>query len=110
MGAGPVADAVGHAAHDLGVLGAGPAVNGATPTGISVFTADAQSAIDAVNADGGFGGIFPMNGTTFDVSANGNIMATDSAGGGSLYWTNYWLTTAAPSFAGGGSSEGGGVG
>jgi hypothetical protein len=87
LGIDPVSTAVSHAAHDLGVLGAGPAVVDVAPIGL--FGTEAQS-IDAMNHDGGFGAVTALNGTDsiWDVSVNGNIAITDHIGGHSAYWDN----------------------
>jgi hypothetical protein len=87
MDAGPVADAVSHAAHDAGVLGADPAL--ANAPSIGMFGTEAQ-AIDAMNLDGGFDLVSALNGTDsiWDVSVGGNIAAADHVGGHSLYWDN----------------------
>jgi hypothetical protein len=79
--------AVSHAAHDIGILGADPAL--ADAPSIGMFGTESQ-AIDAVNHDGGFGSIVQVNdtGSIWDVSIGGNITITDHVGGHSAYWDN----------------------
>lgn len=86
----PMSDAVStaasHAAHDLGVLGADPAL--ANAPAIGMFATEAQ-AIDAMNVDGGFGTVTALNGADYwDTSVNGNVAITDHIGGHSAYWDN----------------------
>lgn len=89
MDAGPVATATSHAAHDIGILGADPAL--ADAPSISMFGTEA-AAIDAVNHDGGFGTITALNGTdtVWDFSVNGNIAVTDHVGAIASTGTMRW--------------------
>ena len=84
---GDLETAVSHAAHDIGVLGADPAL--ANAPSIGMFGTEAQ-AIDAMNLDGGFGTVTALTGTdsVWDVSGGGNIAITDHIGGHSAYWDN----------------------
>jgi hypothetical protein len=87
----PLATAMGHAAHDLGVIGATSPV--ADPNNIGLFESSSeQGTTDAINSDGGFGVLFPVSGgQVLDQSVGGNILATDQvAGGHSLYWDNFY--------------------
>jgi hypothetical protein len=85
--AGPLADAASHAAHDIGILGADPAL--ADAVSIGMFGTEAQ-AIDAMNHDGGFGTVTALNGTDsiWDLSVGGNVTISDHIGGHSAYWDN----------------------
>jgi hypothetical protein len=87
MDAGPVSTAVSHAAHDIGILGADPAL--ADAPSIGMFGIE-SAAIDAMNHDGGFGDVVQLNGTgsIWDLSVSGNIAITDHIGGHSAYWDN----------------------
>ena len=84
--AGPLADAASHAAHDIGILGADPAL--ADAVSIGMFGTEAQ-AIDAMNHDGGFGAIADLGSDAiWDLSVGGNVTITDHIGGHSAYWDN----------------------
>jgi len=85
--AGPLADAASHAAHDISILGADPAL--ANSVSIGMFGTE-SAAIDAMNADGGFGTIADLNGSgaIWDLSVGGNVSISDHIGGHSAYWDN----------------------